>query len=47
MRARGGSGLGQITVQFTIANYGDIVAAREGDLPWEHVRRQTLAGIVD
>ena len=47
MRTIGGNGMGRISVDFDIANYGDVLKVREGTLPANQVRRQTISGIVD
>src|SRR5438876_11980967 len=47
MRVRGANGVGRFSVDFEVANYGDVVRARAGDLKPEQVRRQTIQGVVD
>jgi predicted aspartyl protease len=47
MRTRGGNGMGRFSVEFDVANYGDILKVLEGTLPAEQVRRQTISGVVD
>ena len=47
MRVIGGNGMGRISVDFQVANYGDILKSLEGTLPKSQVRRQTVRGIVD
>ncbi len=42
-----GTTMGRITLEFTIANYRDVVAAEASLLPPEQVRRVTLRGVVD
>lgn len=42
-----GTTVGRITLEFTIANYRDVVAAEASLLPPEQVRRVTLRGVVD
>ncbi len=42
-----GTTMGRITLEFTVANYGDVVQARNGGLPADQVRRVTLDGVVD
>lgn len=42
-----GSTMGRIALDFEIANYADVVAARNGTLPPDQVRRVTLQGVVD
>ena len=47
MRARGGNGVGRFSVEFEVANYGDIIRAKDGTLAPDQVRRQTISGVVD
>jgi predicted aspartyl protease len=47
MRTRGANGVGRVNVEFEVANYGDIMKTRVGDLRPEQVRRQTIQGVVD
>jgi predicted aspartyl protease len=47
MRAKGANGVGRVSVEFEIANYGDVIKARDGLLPSDQVRRLTIRGIVD
>jgi hypothetical protein len=47
MRTNGENGVGKFSVDFEIANYGDIVRSKEGTLPRSKVRRQTISGVVD
>src|SRR5262245_31982046 len=47
MRARGGNGLGRFSVEFEVANYGDLIRAQDGTLPSDQVRRETVRGVVD
>jgi predicted aspartyl protease len=42
-----GATMGRITVEFSIANYKDVVMADAGSLPPDQVRRATLQGVVD
>ena len=42
-----GTTMGRTTLAFSIANYADVVLARQGGLAPERVRRVTLNGIVD
>ena len=39
--------MGRITLEFSIANYDDVVLARQGGLAPDQVRRVTLRGVVD
>jgi predicted aspartyl protease len=39
--------MGRFSVEFEVANYGDLILAQRGLLPAEKVRRQTIAGVVD
>jgi predicted aspartyl protease len=39
--------MGRITLEFSIANYRDVVSAEQGLLAPEAIRRVTLQGIVD
>ena len=47
MRARGGNGVGRISVEFEVANYADLIRAQDGTLPPDQVRRETIQGVVD
>jgi predicted aspartyl protease len=47
MRAKGGNGVGRISIQFEVANNDDLVLARRGLLPTAEVRRSTVEGVVD
>lgn len=47
MRAKGANGVGRFAVQFDVANYGDLVAARRGFAEADKVRRLTIPGVVD
>jgi predicted aspartyl protease len=47
MRARGGDGVGRFSVEFEVANYGDLTLMRRGMLPHDQVRRETIRGVVD
>lgn len=42
-----GTTMGRVTVEFTLANYRDVIAAEDGTLAPEAVRRVTLQGVVD
>ena len=39
--------VGRFSVDFEVANYEDVVQAKKGFLPPEHVRRNRITGIVD
>jgi clan AA aspartic protease len=39
--------MGRITLEFSIANYRDVVSAEAGSLAPEAIRRVTLRGVVD
>jgi len=39
--------VGRISVEFEVANYADLIRAQDGMLPAEHVRRETIRGVVD
>ena len=45
--SRTGATMGRITMEFTIANYRDVVSAEDGSLAPDRVRRVTLQGVVD
>jgi len=47
MRTRGANCVGRFSVEFEVANYGDIALAQRGLLPEDQVRRQTISGVVD
>jgi hypothetical protein len=47
MAAVGVSSMGRVTVQVPLANYWDVLRAKEGQLPADEVRRTTVSGIVD
>jgi predicted aspartyl protease len=47
MHTKGANGVGRFSVDFEVANYGDIIKAREGNLGQDKVRRQTIQGVVD
>jgi predicted aspartyl protease len=42
-----GATMGRISLEFSIANYADVVLARQGGLAPDRVRRVTLKGVVD
>ncbi|MBI3466072.1 MAG: aspartyl protease family protein [Planctomycetes bacterium] len=47
MRTTGANGVGRVSIEFEVANYGDVAKARDGELPLDKVRRQTITGLVD
>ena len=47
MNSRGADNMGRFSVQFEVANQGDVVKAREGLLASDKVRRLTISGVVD
>lgn len=47
MRTKGANGVGRFSVELNIANYGDVVLARQGRLPESEIRRTTISGVVD
>jgi predicted aspartyl protease len=47
MPSRGANGVGRFSVSLEVANYGDLIKARDGLLPPDRVRRQTIQGVVD
>jgi predicted aspartyl protease len=47
MQARGANGVGRFSVEFEVANYGDLTMMQRGLLPPDQVRRETIQGIVD
>jgi predicted aspartyl protease len=47
MIARGARDVGRFSVEFTVANFGDIELARRNLLDPNKVRRLTLSGVVD
>jgi len=47
MRTIGDNGVGRISIDFQVANRGDIIKAREGLLAKDKVRRLTIPGVVD
>jgi predicted aspartyl protease len=47
MNSTGANGVGRFSVEFEVANYGDVMKSREGDLRPEQIRRQTVHGVVD
>ncbi|HWY85586.1 MAG TPA: aspartyl protease family protein [Gemmataceae bacterium] len=47
MAPKGNNGMGIFSVEFQVANYGDLVLAERGQLAADQVRRKTISGIVD
>ena len=47
MRVRGAHGVGRISVEIEVANYGDLTLVERGLLPADQVRRQMIRAIVD
>ena len=47
MPAKGANGVGRFSVEFEVANYGDLALVRRGLLPPDQVRRETIRGMVD
>ncbi len=47
MGTEGVNSVGRFSVEFGIANYGDVIKAREGILEPGQVRRQMIRGVVD
>lgn len=47
MRAKGADGMGRFSVDIQVANYGDLIRARDGTLPSDQVRRRTIRAVVD
>jgi predicted aspartyl protease len=47
MRIKGANRVGRFSVEFEVANYDDMVRARDGALAPNQVRRQTISGLVD
>jgi predicted aspartyl protease len=47
MRSKGANGVGRFTIDFEVANYGDLTLAARGLLSPDQVRRQTISGVVD
>jgi predicted aspartyl protease len=47
MGRKGHNGIGRFSVEFQVANYGDLTLAQRGLLPDDQVRRQTVSGAVD
>jgi clan AA aspartic protease len=47
MRTRGDNGVGRFSIEFQVANGGDVIKAKEGTLAEDQVRRLTVRGVVD
>lgn len=47
MRGKGANGVGRISVELQVANYGDMALAERGAIPKDQVRRRTIRAIVD
>jgi predicted aspartyl protease len=47
MRTNGANGVGRFSVDFEVANYGDLTLVQRGLLPADQVRRETISGVVD
>ena len=47
MKTKGAKKAGRVSVEFEVANYGDVFNAQQGLLAPEKVRRQTISGVVD
>jgi len=47
MQSKGTNGVGRFSVEFEVANYADLIRERDGTLPSDKVRRQTIRGVVD
>ena len=47
MATTGIASMGRVTVEFPIANYWDVLRAKEGQLSPAEIRRTTISGIVD
>ena len=47
MTATGVVPMGRVSVEAAIANYWDVLRAKEGQLPSSDVRRTAVSGIVD
>jgi predicted aspartyl protease len=47
MVPRGANSVGRFSVQFEVANQGDVIKARDGLLESNKVRRLTISGVVD
>jgi clan AA aspartic protease len=47
MKTTGDNGVGRFSIEFQVANGGDVLKAKEGTLPEDQVRRVTIRGVVD
>ena len=47
MPAKGANGVGRISIEFEVANYGDLIRAQDGTLPPHQVRQEVIQGVVD
>jgi predicted aspartyl protease len=47
MKANGAGDVGRFSVQFEVANYSEVVKARDGLLDANKVRRMSVTGVVD
>ena len=47
MRTTGDNGVGRFSIEFQVANRGDVIKARDGLLAEAQVRRATIRGVVD
>ena len=47
MASKGNNAMGVFSIDFQVANYGDLILAERGQLPEDQVRRKTIKGIVD
>lgn len=47
MRTTGDNGVGRFSIEFQVANRGDVIKARDGLLAEDQVRRTTIRGVVD
>jgi predicted aspartyl protease len=47
MQTKGANGVGRISIEFEVANFGDVEMAQRGLLQPDQVRRQTIRGMVD
>ena len=47
MRTTGDNGVGRFSIEFQVANRGDVIKARDGLLAEDQVRRSTIRGVVD
>jgi predicted aspartyl protease len=47
MRSIGANTVGHVSVEFEVANYGDVTLVERGLLPADQVRREIIHGVVD